>query len=120
MLTNQLKTQRNIDLFWKVSIFSFLALIFIALPGESIAGGATSLTSILCNILQGLTGTPAKIIATFAICFLGIAAFFGKLNWGTAMLVGLGIALIFGATFIIGIVAPNVNGNCNVGQGTSF
>jgi len=117
MLTNNLKIQQNIDLFWKISIFSFLAVLCFTMPNIGYAS-ATSMSGVLCTILQGLTGAPAKIIATFAICFLGIAAFFGKLQWGTALLVGVGIALIFGATAIVNAVAGT--STCATGGGTSF
>jgi len=100
MLINQSKLHRNIDCYWRVGTLAFLAVVFGMMPDMAFAAG-TSFCSVLSTVLAILTGAPARLIATFAICFLGIAAFFGKLNWSTAMLVGVGISLIFGAGALI-------------------
>jgi type IV secretory pathway VirB2 component (pilin) len=69
----------------------------------------------LCNVYGALTGTVAQGIATLAVLFLGIGAFFGKVTWALAITVAVGIATIFGAAAIvstIGDVAPGTEQGC--------
>lgn len=56
----------------------------------------------LCEIVQAITGNIGRAIATIAIVFLGIGAFFGKVTWGLAVAVGIGIFAIFGSATIVG------------------
>ncbi len=55
----------------------------------------------LCNIVSVLVGPAGQAIATAAVCFLGIGAFFGKVNWGLALTVATGIIAIFAAVRIV-------------------
>ncbi len=48
------------------------------------------------------------VIATVAIFFLGIGAFFGKVNWGLVIIIALGVVIIVGA---MGIATTLVGGN---------
>ena len=55
----------------------------------------------LCTIVQAITGKIGRAIATIAVVFLGIGAFFGKVTWGLAVAVSIGIFAIFGAATIV-------------------
>lgn len=70
----------------------------LALAQSSAIGGA------LCDWVGELTGPVGQGVATLAVVFFGIGAFFGKVNWGLAVVVGVGIAGIFGATSIVRII----------------
>lgn len=63
----------------------------------------------LCAIAKSLQGTVGKGIATLVIIFLGIGAFFGKVNWGLAVMTAVGIVCIFGAVAIVGTIG---DGGC--------
>jgi len=110
MLTDQLKLQRKLDCYWRLGTLAFVAVVFAMTPNMAFA--TNTFCTVLSTVLSILTGAPARLIATFAICFLGIAAFFGKLNWSTAMLVGVGISLIFGAGALINVFVPGVATTC--------
>jgi type IV secretory pathway VirB2 component (pilin) len=57
------------------------------------------------------------VIATVAIIFLGIGAFFGKVNWGLIVIVVLGIVVIFGAGEIaVSIAGPGADLTCADGS----
>lgn len=55
----------------------------------------------LCKIVHAITGKVGRAIATIAVVFLGIGAFFGKVTWGLAVAVSIGIFAIFGASTIV-------------------
>ena len=73
-------------------------------PETASASGAT-LEGILCNAVSYVTGGPGKALATIAILILGIAAFFGKVTWGLAVLVAVGMAGVFGASYVVSQVS---------------
>lgn len=62
---------------------------------SSVIGG------LLCNVGAWFTGTVGQGIATLAIIVIGIGALMGKVSWGMAIIVGLGVAVIFGAPTIV-------------------
>ena len=93
------------------NMFMFaLAALTLVLPGMASAtatgGVANSLGDvggIACGIYDCVTGNGLfAIIATMAIFFLGIGAFFGKVNWGLVIVITLGIVVIVGAAGIAG------------------
>jgi len=56
---------------------------------------------VACLAYDCVTGNGLfAIIATMAIFFLGIGAFFGKVNWGLVIVITLGIVVIVGASGI--------------------
>lgn len=93
-------------------LFVALALGFgmmTAVPMPAVAGGATTaqddfggIGAKLCRVVRAVTGNVGRAIATFAVIFLGIGAFFGKVTWGLAVAIGMGIFAIFGAAKIVG------------------
>lgn len=102
--------KQNLQQCWKVAFLSCFALIVGLLPDFAHADAAGALGTMLCNAVQLMQGTPARMVATLAIIVLGIGAFFGKLQWGTAVLVAVGLGLVFGAVAIV--TAVGGAGNC--------
>ena len=66
----------------------------------------------LCVVIKALTGEVGKALATLAILFLGIGAFFGKVNWGLALMFAAGIVAIFGAASIASGFTSGGNVSC--------
>lgn len=66
--------------------------------GDS-SGGAIG--QILCNVVSWFTGRIGQGIATLAILVIGIGALMGKVSWGMAIIVGIGVGVIFGAPSIV-------------------
>lgn len=89
----------------------FLAALFlgfsmiIAVPTPAAAAGAADdfggVGANLCRIVKAITGRIGRAIATIAVIFLGFGAFFGKVTWGLAVAVSIGIFAIFGAATIV-------------------
>lgn len=59
-------------------------------------------------VLRIFTGGLSKTLATIAVIALGIMAAAGKLEWGTAIKVIVGLVLIFGAANIVGWITTAV------------
>ena len=87
--------------------------------GGAAAGG---IAAALCHIASWFQGGIGQAIASLAIIFLGISAFFGKTTWGTALMFAVGIFAIFGSADIVAaIVGAGAGGgdgfNWSIGSG---
>ena len=91
--------KNKFNYFFTISFFSLLTILF--LTDNSFAEGYTVIESTLCKLLAMLTGTIGKGVAAFAIMFVGISLFMGKVSWGLAISTALGIGAIFGAAGIV-------------------
>jgi type IV secretion system protein VirB2 len=72
------------------------------------AGGAIG--DVLCNVVGWFTGKLGQGIATLAIIVIGVGALMGKVSWGMAIIVGIGVGVIFGAPTIV--TALGGSGGC--------
>ena len=68
-----------------------------------------TLGNLLCGVADWFTGSVGKGIATLAIIVIGIGALMGKVSWGMAIIVGLGVAVIFGAPQIVNELGANAS-----------
>lgn len=83
----------------------------LLLPVDALAADEPSaITDVLCNVVDWFTGSIGAGIATLAIIVVGIGALMGKVSWGMAIIVGLGVGVIFGAPTIV--EALGGNGTC--------
>jgi type IV secretory pathway VirB2 component (pilin) len=82
---------------------SFVAVsVFFLLTDPAMAAAPTTgLETVVCNALIIIQGGVGRGIAAFAIIFIGISLFLGKVSWGVAISTALGIAAIFGAGSIV-------------------
>lgn len=82
--------------------FSLLSLFALALLAPQAAMATGPLTEALCAVVGWMTGGTGQAIATLAVIIIGVGALLGKVSWGMAIIVGLGIATIFGAADLAG------------------
>lgn len=88
-------------------IFAILVIIFAGLstfiPTSVFAASeeVTSAEGAMCNAYGIFNGPLGKTFAVFAIVALGVAFFLGKVSWGTAIAIALGIGSIFGAPGLV-------------------
>jgi type IV secretion system protein VirB2 len=96
--------------FFLATLFLSLSVIMAPTPAAAApaaaapAAGNTDFGDIgakLCTIVRAITGKIGRAIATIAVIFLGFGAFFGKVTWGLAVAVAIGIFAIFGAATIV-------------------
>lgn len=83
---------------------AFLALsLFVAvmvIPEMALAQ-STPISDTLCTLVNWMTGPTGRAIATLAIIIIGVGALMGKVSWGMAIIVALGIAIVFGAPTLL-------------------
>jgi type IV secretory pathway VirB2 component (pilin) len=117
--------QEAIDRLWRGFLAITLTFATTLLPLEVLAtGGGTgtlgansALDNLFCNFLSWIDGPIGKALATLAIVIVGIGALMGKISWGMAMIVGIGVALIFGAASIVVALGGNKGSQaCNTGS----
>jgi type IV secretory pathway VirB2 component (pilin) len=74
-----------------LAAFGMLAMSDAAMAQQSPMG------NVICLIIGIIYGNLGRGIAVLAVIILGVGATIGKVSWGLAMTVGVGIGTIFGA-----------------------
>jgi type IV secretion system protein VirB2 len=112
---NSMKTStKELSTAWQVCLMVMLTAAIVILPDLAHAGTNTPMGEVLCKVKDWFTGNTGKGLATIAITVIGIGALLGKVSWGMAMIVGVGVAIIFGAVKIVEAMATT-----NVAVGSS-
>jgi len=88
-----------------------LSALIIMLPDFAMATGVdTPMGTVLCTVTGWFTGNTGQGLATIAITVIGIGALLGKVSWGMAIIVGIGVAIVFGATTIVTAMGAGASG----------
>lgn len=115
------------DMLWRGFLAIMIAITVMYLPWDALAqfqtkgnagdgtGKASALDTAFCNVINWFNGAVGKGIATIAIIVVGVGALMGKVSWGMAIIVGLGVALIFGATTIVSALGGIGTEDCTEG-----
>ena len=82
------------------------AAAIVVLAAEPALAQSANIEGVLNNIISMLTGRVATLLATIAVILTGIAWMFGYLDMRKAAYVVLGVAIIFGAGQIVGMLSP--------------
>ena len=100
-----MKTQtKDLSLALQVCLMVMLTVVIVTLPQLAYAASvvnASPMSNALCIAATWITGNTGRGIATIGITIIGIGALLGKVSWGMAMIVGVGVAVVFGATGIV-------------------
>lgn len=104
-MTNLHKISSARDTMWSAFLTLSLFAVVMLLPDLALASGAgdtsSPLANVLCNLVEYATGPTGRALATLAIIIIGVGALMGKVSWGMAIIVALGVAIIFGAPTIV-------------------
>lgn len=100
---------------WRASLLTLLVVALVTLPDLAYAGTDTPMGNVLCTVVSWFTGNTGKGLATIAVTIIGIGALLGKVSWGMAIIVGVGIAIVFGAAGIVDALGSTYAGNCATG-----
>lgn len=88
------------DTMWSAFLTLTLFAIVMLLPDLAHAS-ESPLETVMCNLVDFATGPTGRALATLAIIIIGVGALMGKVSWGMAIIVALGVAIIFGAPQIV-------------------
>jgi type IV secretion system protein VirB2 len=120
-----MKTQtKDLSTAWQICLMVMLTAIVISTPDLAFAANNidTPMGAVLCTVVGWFTGNTGKGLATIAITVIGIGALLGKVSWGMAIIVGIGVAIVFGAAGIIDAMFSGVTaapGTSNPASGCS-
>ena len=99
-----MKTQtKDLAVAWQVCLMVMLSAVIVMMPDFAAAATSTDtpMGNVLCTVVGWFTGNTGKGLATIAITVIGIGALLGKVSWGMAIIVGIGVAIVFGAAGIV-------------------
>jgi len=92
--------KKELALAWQFCLAFLVAAALVVLPDLTFAAD-TPVGNIFCTVTGWFLGNTGKGLATIAVTIIGIGALLGKVSWGMALIVGLGIAVVFGAAGIV-------------------
>ena len=95
---------------WHLSLALFAVYVGAMVPEMAFAQGGETIGNVLCNVVEWFNGPIGQGIATLAIIVIGIGALMGKVSWGMAIIVGISVAVIFGAGQIVSELGANGSG----------
>src|SRR5277367_3713826 len=96
-----MKTQtKELSMAWQICLLVMLTTVIITMPDFAHADN-TPMGNVLCTVVNWFTGNTGKGLATIAVTVIGIGALLGKVSWGMAIIVGIGVAIIFGAASLV-------------------
>lgn len=99
------------DRMWSMMLCFCAVYVVMLVPESALAAGTnTEMGKVLCNVVKWFTGNAGQGIATLAIIVVGLGALMGKVSWGMAIIVGIGVAVIFGAPQIVSQLGTGVDG----------
>lgn len=117
--------KNNLKATWQASLLTLLAAAVVMLPDLAFAAAAaatpsgdTPMGNVLCTVKGWFTGNTGKGLATIAITVIGIGALLGKVSWGMAIIVGIGVAIVFGAAGIVDAMGAGTGGTSVGAAGT--
>lgn len=104
------------DQAWSLSICLLAAYAVMLVPVDALAG-PQRITSTICEVVNWFIGPVGTAIATLAIIIIGVGALMGKVSWGMAIIVGLGVAVIFGAPQIASLLGADASASGSIACG---
>ncbi len=107
-----MKTQtKELAVAWQVCMLVMLSAVIVMMPDFAMANN-TPMGNVLCKVVGWFTGNTGKGLATIAITVIGIGALLGKVSWGMAIIVGIGVAIVFGAAGLVDAMNAGAGSSC--------
>jgi len=94
----------------KKHLWVIIMMLIILTPSLANASLMGDVKGLMCSIVKLVNGTIARTMATFGIVFMGVGAFFGKLTWGTVLIITFSVMIIFGSATIVSNFSMDTNG----------
>ena len=78
--------------------------------GNQTQGAGAGIANVLCNVIHVAQGATGKTIATLVIISMEIGLFLGKITWGVAIAVAVGMGVLFGANTLVSFLSDTKGG----------
>ncbi|MBQ4875159.1 MAG: TrbC/VirB2 family protein [Rickettsiaceae bacterium H1] len=99
-------------------IYRLIFILFLSLyyPNLLLAGvrSDNSIAVVVCNVVTQLTGPIGQSVSTVAVIFIGIGLFLGKISWGLALGIAVGMGMLFGAENIVVWISGSDQFTCKI------
>ncbi|WP_236870384.1 TrbC/VirB2 family protein [Candidatus Bandiella numerosa] len=86
-------------------IFSMNFLLSTNSRADASTDAGTGIAQVLCNVISVAQGATGKTIATLVIISTAIGLFLGKITWGVAIAVAVGMGVLFGANTLVSFLS---------------
>lgn len=108
--------------FWRICFLLFVALLacssfldlnlaFATDPGQN--DGGEMIVQTLCQVINVIDGNVGRAIAIIIVLSLAISLFLGKVTWGTAIAIAVGLGVLFGAPAFVSAIT-NADGGKSI------
>ena len=100
-------------------IFALIFSINLFQPSAVFAAdddAGKAVANVICKVIDLVQGPTGKTIAILVIISLAIGLFLGKITWGVAIAVAVGMGILFGANTVVVYIAGGVD-PCATGGG---
>lgn len=98
------KVSRQLSSFF---MLSFMVAGFMAITAEPAMAQQSPMGNVICAIIGIVYGNLGRGLAVLAVIVVGIGATLGKVSWGLAITVAVGIATVFGAVPLVAYLISN-------------
>lgn len=87
---------------WYCAFLALTTAIIVVIPDLYAATAVNSdVGNYICYIADNFEGNAGRGIATIGMSVLGTLALLGRVTWTQALIIGVGVAVLFGAPAII-------------------
>lgn len=97
-------------------LFFFISLACLLLSANDVWAAtnsdATMVINVMCAAINQLTGNIGKAITIIIMVSLGIMLLLGKVTWGVAIALAVGMGIIFGAKDMVNILTGGDGALC--------
>ena len=102
------------DMLVKLLLYFGVTILLLPINNVWAAAGsdASQITNVLCNVYNMISGNVGKAITALIMVSLGIMLLLGKVTWGVAIALAVGIGVIFGAKDMVGLMSGNSDVIC--------
>jgi len=102
-----------------ICFFIFVSLITNLHNAFAADDTSNEISKVMCNAIDLLTGGIGKTITVVIIISLGIMLLLGKVTWGVAIALVIGIGVIFGSTEFVRLLSGDSTFDCKAINGGS-
>ena len=100
----------------RFSLLILASVLFFGLPNayadDGDQDGDQALVKVLCKVIGIAKGNTGKAISILVIISLAIGLFLGKVTWGIAIAVSVGMGVLFGAEGLVEMISDDKSNVC--------